>query len=296
MQSGNFHGLQTVALENKFFRIESLAEAGPRIVRLIPQWTGENLFAETPQFSVNAPYGEYHYYGGHRLWVAPESLSRSYVPDDVGAATQEVAGGFRITGLVEPGTGLRKTISIQIGSEQPFIIVKHCLENFGRTTIKLAPWAITMLVPGGAAILPQQVGNVDDDGLLPNRRFALWPFSRWDDSRLKPGDEFIIVRSDSTTGPFKLGYFNPRGWLGYVYRDVMFIKRFGARRDEEYPDFGSNCEVYADARSLELETLGPLVELAPKMDVIHTETWEVYNINNLPKELFEGRPLREILA
>ena len=277
MRSGNFHGLQTVAIENKFFRIETLAAAGPRIVRLIPKWTGENLFAETPQFSVNAPYGEYHYYGGHRFWVAPESFSRSYAPDDVGASAREVAGGFRITGMVEPGTGLRKTISIQIGSEQPFIIVKHRLENFGKATIKLAPWAITMLKPGGAAILPQQIGNVDDDGLLPNRRFALWPFTRWDDSRLKLGDEFIIVRSDSTTGPFKLGYFNPRGWLGYVYHDVMFIKRFGARRDEEYPDCGCNCEVYADARSLELETLGPLVELAPKMDVIHAGNPRVKN-------------------
>ncbi|MCC6568464.1 MAG: hypothetical protein IT315_04435 [Anaerolineales bacterium] len=296
MHSGNFHGLKTVALENKFFRIESLAEAGPRIVRLIPQWTGENLFAETPQFTVNAPYGEYHFYGGHRFWVAPESLSKSYVPDDEGAAVKEIENGIQMIGVVEPGSGLRKTVSVQVGSEQPFVIVKHRLENFGKATIKLAPWAITMLRPGGVAILPQQVGNVDADGLLPNRRFALWPFSRWDDSRLKPGDEFVTVRSTSTTGPFKFGYFNPHGWMGYVYHEVMFVKRFGVRRDEEYPDFGSNCEVYTDARALELETLGPLVELAPKMDIIHTETWEVYNINNLPKELLAGRSLREILA
>ena len=282
--------------ENKFFRIESLADAGPRVVRLIPQWTGENLFAETPQFTVNAPYGEYHYYGGHRFWIAPESLSNSYVPDDTGATVKEIESGMQMVGAVEPGSGLRKTVSVQIGSEQPFVIVKHRIENFGKATIKLAPWAITMLRPGGVAILPQQVGNVDADGLLPNRRFALWPFSRWDDSRLKPGDKFVTVRSTSTTGPFKFGYFNPHGWMGYVYHEVMFVKRFSARRDEEYPDFGSNCEVYVDARALELETLGPLVELAPKMDVIHSETWEVYNINNLPKELLAGRSLREILA
>ncbi len=296
MQLGDFHGLRTIALENKFFRIESLAEAGPRIVRLIPQWTGENLFAETPQFTVNSPYGEYHYYGGHRFWVAPESRSKSYVPDDAGVTVKEIEQGIQMVGAVEPASGLRKTISVQIGSEQPFIIVKHRLENFGNTAITLAPWAITMLQPGGAAILPQQVGNVDDDGLLPNRRFALWSFSRWDDSRLKLGDEFIVVRSDSTPGPFKLGYFNPHGWMGRVCHEVMFVKRFGVRRDEAYPDFGSNCEVYVDARSLELETLGSLVELAPKTDVIHTETWEVYHANHLPKELLAGRSLEEVLA
>lgn len=296
MQFGNFHGLRTAVLENKFFRIESLAEAGPRIVRLIPQWTGENLFAETPQFTVNAAYGAYHYYGGHRFWIAPESLSKSYIPDDAGASVKEITGGYRIAGALEAGTELRKTISVQVSSEQPFVIVKHRLENFGRTTIKLAPWAITMLRPKGVALLPQQVGNVDDNGLMPSRRFAMWPYSRWDDARLKLKDEFITVKADSTPNPFKIGYFNPRGWLGYVYDDVMFVKRFGVRRDEEYPDFGSNSEVYTDARSLELESLGPLVELAPKMDVVHTETWEVYDINHLPKELLEKRSLKDILA
>ena len=295
MQFGNFHGLQTVVLENKFFRIESLAQAGPRIVRLIPHWTGENLFAETPRFTLSAAYGEYHYYGGHRFVTAPENLSTSYIPDDAGASISEVTGGYRITGALQPGTELRKTVSVQVGSEQPFVIVKHRLENFGRETIKLAPWAVTMLRPKGTAILPQQVGNVDNDGLAPNRRFALWPYSRWDDTRVKLKDEYITVKADSTPNPFKLGYFNPRGWLGCVYDDVMFVKRFGVRRDEVYPDFGSNCEVYTDARSLELETLGPLVELAPKMDVVHTETWEVYDINNLPKELLEKRSLKDIL-
>lgn len=296
MLSGNFHGMKTVVLENKFFRIESLAEAGPRIVRLIPQWTGENLFAETPEFTVRVPYGEYHYYGGHRLWTAPEYLSKTYIPDDLGASVKEITGGYRMTGSLEPGTDLRKTVSVQVSSNEPFIIVKHKIENFGKTTARLSPWAITMLRPKGVAILPQHVGNMDDDGFQPNRRFALWPYSRWDDSRLTLENEYITVKADATTNPFKMGYFNPRGWLGYVYDDVMFVKRFGVRRDEEYPDFGCNCEVYVDSRSLELETLGPLLELGPKLDVVHTETWEVYNVNNLPKELLQQRSLGEILA
>lgn len=296
MQYGNFHGLKTVVLENRFFRIEFLAEAGPRIVRLIPQMTGENLFAETPQFSVRAPLGEFHYYGGHRLWIAPENLRTTYIPDDNGVSVSEATGGYRIIGAVEPGTGLRKTITLQVSSEQPFIRVKHRIENFGDAAVKLSSRAITMLRPQGIAILPQQVGNVDDDGLRPNRRFALWSYSRWDDARVNLKDEFTTIIADATSSPFKLGYFNPHGWLGYIYDDVMFVKRFGVRRDEEYPDFGSNSEIYVDARSLELETLGPLVELAPKLDVIHTETWEVHNVNSLPKELLGGRTMASILS
>ena len=89
--------------------------------------------------------------------------------------------------------------------------------------------------------------------------------------------------------PFKVGYFNPHGWLGYVYYDVMFVKRFGVRRDEEYPDFGCNAEVYVNARALELESLGPFVELAPQVDVVHTETWEVYEANKFPHYCVENR-------
>jgi hypothetical protein len=98
---------------------------------------------------------------------------------------------------------------------------------------------------------------------MPNRKFALWPYTRWDDPRLQLGDEFVLIKSDATKHAMKLGYFNPHGWLGYVYDDVVFLKRYGVRSDEEYPDYGCNSEVYANFRAVELESLGPLVELHP---------------------------------
>ncbi len=296
MEFGDFFDQKTIILENQFFRIECLADAGPRIVRLIPQWTGENLFAELPRTTMQTPQGEYRFYGGHRFWIAPESVARSHVPDSAEVAVKEVQGGIRLSGKAEMHSGLRKIITIQMSSSQPFVIVKHKLENTGSSAIKLAPWAITMMRPKGIALLPQQLGNVDDEGLLPNRRVALWPYSRWDDPRLQLDDDFITINTDSSSNPMKFGYFNPHGWLGYVYDDVMFIKRFGVRRDEEYPDYGCNAEVYVNSRTLELETLGPLIELGPNLDVVHTETWEVYNIDAIPKELLGRKTLDEIIS
>ena len=296
MEFGNFHGQKTVVLKNDFFQLECLAEAGPRIVRLIPNWTGENLFAELPNLTLPSGLGDYQVYGGHRLWLAPESVVRTFIPDGQGASYKEVQSGLRITGAEEPGTGIRKTITVQMSSSQPFIIVKHKIENLGMSPIKLSPWAITMMRTMGTAILPQQTGNMDDDGLLPNRRFVLWPYTRWDDARLNLGNEFITIKSDLASNPLKVGYFNPHGWLGYFYDDVFFVKRFGVRRDEEYPDFGCNSEVYVNSRALELESLGPLVELGPRLDVVHTETWEVYNTNTIPTDLLGKRSLNEILA
>jgi len=294
MKTGDFHGHKTVVLENNFFRIECLAEAGPRIVRLIPQWTGENLFAELPHLTATTSLGEYHFYGGHRFWHAPESFSKTYVPDAQGLSVRAVPKGLRLIGKTEQETGLQKTVTVQMSSTQPFIIIKHKLENHGRNVIHLAPWAITMMRPEGIAILPQQYGNVDSDGLLPNRRFALWPYTRWDDARLRLGDEYILIKPDGTKHPLKLGYFNPHGWLGYVYDDVIFIKRYGVRSDEEYPDFGCNSEVYASFRAIELESLGPLVDLAPRQKLVHTETWEVYEEAEFPKGIFGEAILNEL--
>jgi len=296
MKFGDFHGYKTVVLENEFFRMESLAEAGPRVVRLIPAWTGENLFAEVPDFTTKTSSGEYHYLGGHRFWYAPESLTHTYVPDTHGLSVRPVSKGLRLIGSRERKSGLQKTITIQISSSKPFIIVRHRLENQGRSSVRLSPWAITMMRTQGVAILPQQYGNVDSDGLMPNRKFALWPYTRWDDPRLRLGDEFVLIKSDSTNHPMKIGYFNPHGWLGYVYDDVVFLKRYGVRSDEEYPDYGCNSEVYANFRAVELESLGPLVELAPRQNIIHTETWELYKDTEIPKSILGGKSLKELLG
>lgn len=297
MNHGNFHGQATVLLANKYFRLECLAEAGPRIVRLVPAWLGENILAEQPEMITRTAQGDFYFLGGHRLWIAPESHEKTYIPDHIpGAVTvNKTPNGLKLEGSIQPDVHLRKTISLQLSPDRPFVMIKHKIENRGRSSIQLAPWALTMLRTGGVAILPQQFGTVDKDGLLPNRSLALWSYSRWEDARLKLGDEFIQVKATENRQPFKLGYFNPHGWLAYVFEDVLFIKRFGVRRDEAYPDLGCNAEVYTDHRMLELESLGALVDLKPHEEVVHTETWEVYDLNNLPKNLFGGKVLGEML-
>jgi len=295
MRSGDFHGHETVIIENEHFQLECLANAGPRIVRLIPAWLGENIFAEAPGAAIRTALGEYHYFGGHRLWTAPKSVAWSYTPDDYGVTVQEAHNGLKLVGSVDAETRIWKTLTIQMSPNRPFIMIKHKIENRGSDPIRVAPCAITMLRPKSIALLPQQNGTVDKEGFLPNRNFSLWSYSRWDDPRLILGNEFIKVKSDDTKRAFKLGYFNSQGWLGYVFDDVFFVKRFGVRRDEEFPDNGCNAEVYITNRVVELESIGALVDLKPQESAIHTETWEVYQTNNIPKELLSGKTLDEAL-
>ncbi len=294
MRTGDFHGNKTVLIENEHFQIECLFDAGPRIVRLIPRWMGENLFAETPDIFKTTLGGEFHFFGGHRLSVAPETVAQSYVPDNSGLTVEEKTHGVRLRGD-ENGSAIRKSMSIQLSSSGPFVLVKHTLENLGDEPLKISPWAITMMRPGGVGILPQQIKVADSDGLQPNRRFALWPYSQWNDRRMRLGEEFVAIKAGAPRDGLKIGYFNPHGWMGYLFDDVFFVKRFGVRSDEEYPDYGCNSEAFSNHRMVELQSLGPLTELAPKKAVVHTETWEVYKEKEIPKDKFGERSIRERL-
>ena len=274
-QRGDFHGLPTQIFANKHFRLEVLAEAGPRIVRLFVGKSDESIFAEVPDMAIKTPYGNYHFQGGHRLWHSPESNPRTNIPDDSGLTIKQSAKGILLSQPTEVVTGIRKSIKIEMHDDRPALTLVHTLKNDGLWSIELAPWALTQLKLGGTIILPQ-VTAVPDSGLLPNRRTILWPYTRWDEPRIHLHDDFFLLNAQPDT-PCKIGYFNALGWAAYAYKGVLFCKRFAAHPEATYPDFGCNVESYSGDRFVELETLGPLTRLEPGRSVTLEETWELYS-------------------
>ena len=91
------------------------------------------------------------------------------------------------------------------------------------------------------------------------------------------GDDYILLQARPSLPAIKVGMFNPHGWLGYAMNGILFIKRFDQFRGANYPDCGSNAEVFCNDRFVELESLGPLKELRPGESVFHKETWEIYD-------------------
>jgi hypothetical protein len=279
-------------LENEFLRIEYLQEAGPRIVRLFYKGLEENLLADMQEFTIPTPYGEYHFYGGHRLWHAPEAMPRSYIPDNTGLEIQSVPGGLRLVGAEEAPTGVQKSIEIRLVEGKASAILEHRLENVGMWPVDLAPWAITQMRLGGVGVIPQQTPSDPRNLLLPDRLLAIWSYTSINDPRLHLADDFILIDGQPAQPPCKIGVVNRRGWTGYLYKGVFFIKRFHRRLSLPHPDYGCNNEVYVDHRFLEVETLGPMVHLDPGQSVTHTETWELTGgLENYPPNL-EG--IREI--
>ena len=278
LTSGDYNGLATQILSNSHLRLEFLAQAGPRIVRFSAAGSDENLFAEVPNFKVDTPYGAYSFRGGHRLWHAPEAMPRTYIRDDSGLTVEPLPDGVRLTQPTEAQTSIRKQIEIQLRADKPVVTLHHYLKNEGVWPVEFSAWALTQMRLGGFGVFPQPRGPVDAAGLLPNRRLALWPYSRWSDPRLHLGDDAIVIQAESALPPFKFGYLNPHGWMGYWYRDIFFCKRFSQPETAaRYPDFGCNTETYCGDQFYELESLSPLYSLEPGETISHTEEWEIFS-------------------
>lgn len=276
----DFHGEPIGILENQFVELEYTLHA-TRVVRFTPKG-GDNLLADVWRKVVDTPYGEFRFRGGHRLWHAPESMPRTYIPDNDGGVVSEIQDGVRIEMPAEALTQIAKAIEIRLNPDRPQAILRHELRNDGAFAVEFAPWALTMLRPGGVAVFPQSQGNVDETGLLPNRQLTLWPYARITDPRLVLRDDFLLVHATPSLPPFKLGYFNPLGWTAYWLAGTLFVKRYEVQADAVYPDHGCNTETYCNDEFIELESLGPLRQVAPGQTVTHTEIWEIYNTLDVP--------------
>jgi hypothetical protein len=276
-------------LKNDFLQIEYLTDA-LRIIGLTPAGK-TNLFVEFSDIDfppIQTPHGSFHFLGGHRLWHAPEALPRTYIPDTPVTVT-ELPDGVLLDTQTEQGTGIRKMLQIQLSADKPSLTVTHALVNDGMWSVELAPWAITQFRLGGTAILPLPTGNADPAGLLHNRQFSLWPYARIHDPRLKFEDSFILFKADALLPPFKIGYFNPQGWIAYWLDGVLFRKTTDVQTGVSYPDNNCSSEMYCNHKFVELESLGPLIRLSPGASVHHMETWDVFfKPDTFPEEVREA--------
>jgi hypothetical protein len=275
----SFHDLPTASIANRFLRLDYLAQAGPRLVRLVMAGSEANLLGELPQAGWETPFGAYHLYGGHRLWHAPEDFPRSSIPDNGGLQAEVLPGGVRLLGELESPTGLRKRMDIALLEDRPAVQIVHTIRNEGQWPVELALWAITILPGGGIAVVEQRrqaSGESLQGDHSPDRQIALWPDTSWEDPRFHFLDEALVVESTPGMSPCKLGTYTQAGWLAYQCQGMVFVKRCSPLETARYPDRGCNAEIFCGPDYIELETLSPLLTLQPGQSASHTETWEVY--------------------
>jgi hypothetical protein len=280
MKTTQYSGYECVELSNEALTLLVTKSIGPRIISL-KLTDGENLLAQLPDVVAECiNVGPYHFYGGHRLWHAPEDMARTYMPDDETVTVSEVDNGVHLLQNIEKLTGMQKSMEIILPGKQPQVTIKHQITNQGLWPVETAAWAITQIIPGGTAILPQSKIWTEK---LPNRSLIMWPYTDMCDKNIQWMKDRIQVKIDFNVS-FKVGFPNPRGWLAYIVNNTLFIKRSTYFAQETYCDFGSSSECYADNRFVELETLSPMKLLEPGESITHVETWEVHKDVTLPTD------------
>ena len=253
-------------------------DIGPRIMRY-GFVGGQNFFKEFADTLGKSGEPGWVPRGGHRIWFGPEDAVKTYAPDN-GPVRIEIKGEvLEATEPVEPLTGLEKQIVVKLSPNGTEVEVIHRIRNAGRQGLELAPWALTMMAPGGVGIHGFPPRGKHPEVLYPTNPLVMWAFSNLSDHRWRYTRKYLMLHQDpSNSEPTKLGSFNKFTWAAYALNGGLFIKRYDALDSpKNYPDFGCSFETFTNAEFLELETLGPLQHLKPGASLQHIEHWTLHN-------------------
>jgi len=270
-------------LSNEAVELVVLAGVGPRVVRYA-FFGEENQFHEFADDAGKTGGTDFRLYGGHRLWAWPET-DRTYYPDNDLVEVETTHRGAIFCARMEqrpPGTGLQKQIEVELSAGESRVKLIHTITNRGNEATRLAPWTPTVMKPGGRAILPfPPRAAMDKEHFQSVGTLALWSFTDFTDSRWILGKDYLqLIHQAKPSGRFPeqmSGLFNPAEWGAYVRGACVFLKRAAVQAGERYPDFGCNFELFTNAEFLELETLGPVVDLQPNESTVHVEHWWLFD-------------------
>ena len=269
------------------------SDVGPRIIYCGLAGSRNFFYQREDQMGKS---GEDHWCmrGGHRLWIAPETVPDSYALYN--AAVNVTLSGGRITLLqnVEPETCLRKEITIEFNASGS-VTVTHRIENAGTAARELAPWVLSQMAPGGVAFTPFPPRFGHDEVLEPSNPLVMWAYTDFTDERYIFLRRHLAIRQNPENPyPQKVGVFNKDTLCGYLLGDELFVKRTQATHPSQYPDFGTSAQLFVNGDFLELETLGPLVNLQPGKSVTHVERWSLYK--NAPLSELSSDAIDHLLA
>lgn len=259
-------------IENECIRVGVTIDVGPRIIYFSLIGRENVMFNDTNRIFAenNDFFGTWYAYGGHRLWVAPEKMPETYLPDNDRVEYQ--CNDNTVTFYPKPTPfGKKMYLSLSFSEQKPMIKIKQKIKNISDCPNRFAVWSVTSLAPGGIGITP--IGK-RKTGYLPNRTIALWDYTCLQDKRLEITEHSVKITHDANEEkPFKIGFNAESGFSCYAVNGQIFAKCFQPYKKAEYPDFSCNFESYTNKLFLECELLGELRTVAPYESSTLEEEW-----------------------
>lgn len=249
-------------------------DVGPRVIRY-GFVGGQNMFKEFAEQMGGSGEPAWQPRGGHRIWIAPEIVPETYAPDNAPVRAILHHDGVELAQAAEPETGVEKSIDVRLSAKG--VSVTHGIKNVASKPRILAPWALSMMAPGGVGITKFPARGTHPAELPPTNPLIMWAFTDLSDPRWTFTRKYLILRQDpKNAAPQKLGHFNEKTMGAYLLGSDLFVKRYDADPSKRYADFGASYETFTNGDFLELETLGPLEEVAPGAGVQHVERWSLH--------------------
>ena len=274
----NFRGWpNSYQLSNGIVDLIITGDVGPRVIHY--GFTGgPNFFKEFDEMMGSSGEAQWMIRGGHRLWKGPEDRLATYALDN--GPVEIVTDELSILALqpVERETGLRKSIRLTLSPDSSAVEVLHRIENTNALSVELAAWTPTVMAPGGVGITGWPPRGTHPEMLEPTNPIIMWAFTDLSDPRWKFTKKYLLLRQDPANPvPQKLGHFNDHTWGAYSLHGGLFLKQyFPDGFAEEHPEFGASFEIFTNGDFLELETMGPLTQLAHGEALTHTELWSLH--------------------
>ena len=279
-------------------------DVGPRVIRYAPH-DGPNVFVELPEQMGGAGEAEWMIRGGHRFWTAPEA-EHSYDVDNGPVAWKKIGdAAVELTQAPSKKFGFQKTLRVELlpGAEE-IVRITHRLTAIGDQPLDVTPWALSVMDVGGTCLVPQPPADLHPSEFpegrdtlptefLPNREFVLWPFTDLTDGRYRFSEHFLRLSYRAGLPATKIGLKVPTGWIAYENKGLIFAKHFARQAGAPYPDHGVNLELFTNKAILEMESLAPLLPLAPGQSREHIEHWV---LRPAAKSLADEDAAREFFA
>lgn len=275
----------TIRIDNGQISARVVTAIGPRVLELRAAG-GENLFHVRDAEAGGRGEADWMFRGGWRLWIAPERKSTTYVPDNSPCQVEISGDVVRVTGPPQPAAGIQKVVELEPAADRPCLHVRSRIRNIGSEPLTYAAWSLSVMRPGGRAVVPMDVGPLE--AFDATRKLILWSYTEMADPRYQFGDRLVSIdQSRVAAAPAgatgrrddesKIGVDSAQGWAAYLLGRTAYIKRFPHDPAGQYPDGGATIEIYSSAEFLEVENLSPLTTIPPGGELVYPEEWWVFS-------------------
>lgn len=286
------------SLKSGPLEVIATANIGPRIV-FFGLAGGQNLLKIYEGQAGRTGDETYLFYGGHRVWAAPEDPVLTYYPDnDSVDVSFDDEDGFLTFSRPADESHLERWLSMRVATDSDVdksaevgvpkkesgilgsFVLRNKIINRSKNPIKTASWGISSFIPGGIGFMPLNRQTPPEKRLQAQFSINIWPYSSLSNPAYQWEDKWLEIDQSKTIDKQKIGAWNQHPWLAYRLGEMMVvIQMFGTQKEQEqYPDLGSNSEIYFDPDMLELEFLSAWQTLATGESVSHDELWSLIKL------------------